>query len=383
MNVPRAAPPKKRDKPKARPPSAILTEDPNLRYFEEAIRSHGQRRPPPKKAVKPPKPNRYAKEIGIACFALICLALVVLIGILLTRDNALAVYLNDTRIGYLPKTRETREWDAAYVQTQAINHRAWSTGAEIRVNETVSLLSVRVNRRYLSNTTITELISRVSGALSYQIVATAIYVDGERIALLRAHSLAEYVERHFVGAYETQATVESSIDGWELRTLIVDDGAFDTPRDAISHLDKQVETVLPYVVRPGDMKGPIAARHGIHLNQLLDDNNLTFDAIIMPGQVLNIRTTRPFLMVRTVDRETRTETIPMEVIVNRNGELAVGTVNVLTEGRDGERRLIAETTFENGVLVRETIVSDTVIIEPLVRTEEIGTSETIAPQWRP
>lgn len=368
--------------PRREPPKRIPPPDNDLRYFEQAQRSHGARRPVPKKVKKPRQQFRYSKEVGIACLGLLCLGFIVFGIILLTSDNALAVYLDEQRVGFLPLNRETREWDADYVQAQAVAHREASVAAEIVVTEQVHLRRVRANRRYLTHATITEVISQVSQGFSYQIVATAIYIDGQRIALLRSQGLADFVEQHFTGAFDTSNTLEASIVGWELRTLVVPDEGLNTADFAITYLDRPIETTIPYTVRDGDTKGVIALRNGIPLSRLLEDNNLAPDAIIRPGDIINIRTTRPFVTVRTIEQETRTEVIPKEIDTREDDTMAIGDVRVISEGRDGERNLIVRITRENGTVISEEVISATMTITPETRIVEVGTSPTAVPMWR-
>jgi len=366
--------------PRPAPPPPAAPEK-SLRYFEQAQRSHGHRRPTAKAPKKTRKPSgNFAKGAGLVCLGLIAVGLVVLGIIMLTSNNALAVYLNGVRMGYLPRNRETREWDPEYIQAQAVAHRAAYVTAEIHVTDRVSLTPVRANRRY--HDTMTGIINKVSEGLTYQIVATAIYVHGERIAVMRTQALARHVSDWFTGAFETEHTIETVIEGWEYRTLRVPDTNLDNADAAIERLDRQIETTIPYIVRDGDTKGIIALRNGIPLSRLLADNDLTPDAIIRPGYIIYIRTTRPFLLVRTIEEETRTEAIPMDIVTNYNENLAVGDINVIQEGREGERNVTVRVTFINGHHDSEEVIRADVITQPETRVVEVGTSETAAPDWR-
>jgi LysM repeat protein len=362
-------------------PPALPKAEKDLRYFEQAQRSHGHRRPSPTKPPKKPKPpGRITRGLGIFALALVCVGLVILGAVMLTSNNALAVYLDDERIGYVPLNRETREWDPAYIQAQAVNHRAASLDAVIQVNERVSLRPVRANRRYVSNITI--IIGQISNSFTYQISATAVYVDGERIAVLRTRGMAEHVAGWFTFTYTNPATIETAIDGWEYKTVLVTDDALESVDTAIERLDRQIEAILEYIVRDGDTKGAIALRHGIPLNRLLSDNNLTADATIRPGDRINIRTTRPFLTVRTTEEVIRTESLPMEIINRDNDQLAVGDIRIIQEGREGERELTVRIYYINGQQISEEIVSARNTVEPETRVVEIGTLETATPDWR-
>jgi len=355
--------------------------DKGLSHFEQAQRSHGYRRPappPPKKKKKPP--GRIAGGLGLASLGVICVGLIVLGIVMLMSNNALAVYVNGERIGYLPLNRETRDWDPENIQAQAVAHRARSVDAAIRVNERVSLEPVRANRRY--HETLDVIIREVSQIFTYQIEATAIYVGGEHIAIMRTRALAEHVANWFINAHRNPDTTEAIIEGWEYRTVIVSDGDLMSADAVIERLDREVETIIQYIVREGDNPDLIRRMHGITLNRLLEDNNLPTNPIIRPGDVLDIRTTRPFLSVRTTQDETRTEVIPMEVIRETNDQMALGDINILQEGREGERTVVVRMVFINGQLISEEIISATITTHPETRIVEEGTSTTAMPDWR-
>jgi len=370
-------PPPKRDTPGANSKSK------GQRHFEQAQRSH-ERRPTPKKKNTRRKQGRYSKEIGIFCLGLICVAFIVLIAILLTSSNALAVYLDDERIGYLPLNRQTREWDAEYVQEQAILHRSAMVGPQvtIQVNEQVRLVPVRARRGALISATIADVITQVSGEFTYQIMAQAIYVDGERIAVMQSLALAEHIERHFTAPFQVSANATTTILGWQLRTVVSDGTDLDSVDVAITRLDVRVEDVYRYIVQSGDTLYGIASRHGVSADVMLHDNGLTRQSVPHPGDVINIRTMRPKLTVRAEVTETRTEIIPMERIVEYDDEMAIGDVNIISEGREGERRITERLVFYNGELRSEEILEETILVEAQDRHEVMGTSESVAPPWR-
>ena|GEM_PF-1318429 len=357
--------------------------DMDLRYFENAQRSHGHKRPlskPPRKNNKPL--GAIGRGLGYVCLGGILIALLVMGGILMTSNNAIAVYLGETRIGYLPLNRETREWNPEDVQQQAITHRERTLVAEIRVNEQVSLTPVRVNRREITNVTITEIISQVSAGFTYQVMATAIYIHGEQIAIMRTQLAAEHVENWFLIAFRNENTIEAFIEGWELRNFLVPDEGWDTDNDAIERLDRQVEAVVGYVVQDGDTKGAIALRHGIPFNRLLEDNNLEPEATIRPGNIIYIRSTRPFLSVRTIEEVTREEITPVEIETRYNYQLAAGDINVIQEGREGLREVTLRITYVNGQPESEEAIRVNTLQEPELRIVEVGTAEDVIPPWR-
>lgn len=80
-------------------------------------------------------------------------------------------------------------------------------------------------------------------------------------------------------------------------------------------------------------------------------------------------------VVITTETRTETEDIDFEVEYVESSDLLVGEERVVTEGVNGQRELVFEQTFEDGELVDEVQVSDTVIKDAVNKVIEVGTKE--------
>ena len=73
----------------------------------------------------------------------------------------------------------------------------------------------------------------------------------------------------------------------------------------------------------------------------------------------------------------RTETIEREVVVNTSSSMNEGETKVLEEGKDGQHELKIKQKIQNGEVVDEEILSDTIISEPVAKVMVKGT-KTVA-----
>lgn len=85
-------------------------------------------------------------------------------------------------------------------------------------------------------------------------------------------------------------------------------------------------------------------------------------------------------MVLTVERavrvtETYTAVIPCEVTYYEDPSLPAGVEAVLTQGVDGQMECTASVVYENGVEISRTVLSQTVIVQPVNGVIALGTGE--------
>lgn len=71
----------------------------------------------------------------------------------------------------------------------------------------------------------------------------------------------------------------------------------------------------------------------------------------------------------------RTETIEREVVVNTSSSMNEGETKVLEEGKDGQHELKIKQKIQNGEVVDEEILSDTIIFEPVAKVMVKGTKK--------
>lgn len=71
----------------------------------------------------------------------------------------------------------------------------------------------------------------------------------------------------------------------------------------------------------------------------------------------------------------RTETIEREVVVNTSSSMNEGETKVLEEGKDGQHEFKIKQKIQNGEVVDEEILSDTIISEPVAKVMVKGTKK--------
>jgi len=374
------------------------------RYFDSAQKAYGQRRPSQTKAVKPKRQSRQNASSGpmlgqgdrlytppqpkepllsprirrilrLWSLGFIGLAFVVMGLINVFSYNAWAVYLGDEFLGHMPINREMEPEHIHYV---AVQHRQDLMGAEIVVNERAIIRTARAGRRELYAAP--DMVRRISENFTYQVMASAIYVDGERVAVLRngaeAQHVADEIIRRFVNEHTLQG-MSTFEEDWQIARISADAEEMDSPIEVIQLLERPIQDIHRHTIRSGDTQGALAAEFNTTVNMIGYLNDIPSDAILGVGNILLIEVTRPRLTVRTVDEVTYIETIPKEIETIENPNMHVSIYEIINEGRDGEVQVRQRITRLNGVQVgAPEIVYRRELSPAVTRIVEVGTSES-------
>jgi len=384
--------------------------EPGKRYFDSAQKAYGQRRPRPPKApakqkrkwwqhpqsgpilgqgdrlYNPPQqkrpffPPQIWRIVRLWPLAIIGAAIVIMGLINVFSYNAWAVYLDGQLLGHMPINREIEPESIHYA---AVVHRRDALGAdEVLVNETAQVRTVRAGRRELL--TAPEMTVLISQNFTYQVMASAIYLNGERVATLRNKAEATHVEREIMRRFENDATTlteESAFEeDWQIRRVAISDISddMDNPHEVIQFLERPIQDIHRHVIRSGDTQGALAVEFNTTVNMIGYLNDIALDAILVPGNILLIDITRPRLTVRTVEEIEFIEIIPRDVDTIYNESMHESVYEVIHEGRDGEIQVIQRITRLNGIQVgAPEEISRRELSVAVTRVVEVGTAETV------
>ena len=324
-----------------------------------------------KKASKVCHFIRKKRLVGITAAFVLTVSLISLFIWSLTGNNAFAIYLDDHPIGYIAFSQEI---NADILRAGVTSRLEIIENARISLNEEISLRPARTASRNILP--FHDSIEQLANALTFQIVGTAIEVNGSRVAILRTQADAEEVIRQLKSPFLQESrdyhTVEF-LENLELINISVEESDLSTVEYARRRLDVRVPVLEEYVVQEGDTLGAIALRHGTTLARLYEDNPaLSPTDFIRVGDVIVIQSYRPHLSVRTVEAVTRIDPIPIENQYLDNPGLASGTRQIIQEGSEGQREVVIHITRINGVQTEEQIVAERILENATPNIIEIG-----------
>ena len=144
--------------------------------------------------------------------------------------------------------------------------------------------------------------------------------------------------------------------------------------DATAQMLTSYKTVAKYyTVVTGDAHILIANKVGMTMEELDMLNPGFKDKPLHGGDQLKITQEEPFLNVRITRSETYTESIPYETEYYEDSSLYEDNDAIKTPGSKGERTVVANVSYVNGVEVGRTVTSRTVTKEPVTEVRAIGT----------
>ena len=323
------------------------------------------------------KKSRRALSIGVAL--VIAVPLLIFLIFSMRGHNALAVYIGENRLGYIAFSQEISE---ASLRAEAIRMLEIQENAQVQVNEQISIRPTNTAQRNMM--TFSNAIEQLASSFTFQIVGTALELNGNRIAILRSQNDAEEViwrlQSPFLQSRLEDYYIVDFVEDLRMTNATVEESDLSTVQQVLQQLEGRSVVVEEYIVQPGDTLGGIALLHNTTLANLLENNpGLTANTILRVGDALRIESYRPYLSVRTVLAETRSSPIPIEDEQLENpGEVNTFS-QVIQEGSAGEAEIVVHTTRINGIQTEpEQIVATRVIREMTPRITEVGTMEPVA-----
>jgi len=269
--------------------------------------------------------------------------------------------------------------DSQIVHDQAVAHLESSLGGtSVIVDQRVTIESARARQADILQRA--ELNRLLANGFTYQVLAMAIFVDGNFEALVRTEACAQEVQEIKQEPFITSNTisVEFLVDFDVFPEVVnLEEEDILDPHAVVTRLDRPVNTLHAYTIQSGDFLGAIALRFNTTPERIAANNNMTTSAILQPGNVLQIETQRPLLSVRTVDETLTTEPIPMQVEVRQNPDLPESQRNVIQEGQDGEQQIARRITRIDGVQVNDEILQDQIIRAAVTHIVEEGTGQAV------
>ncbi len=254
------------------------------------------------------------------------------------------------------------------------NQLVQTTGEEWQLNAEINL--VPSNDKTIIEER--ELANNILGASDENIIqATGLYVDGQfQGAVEDSDELSDVIDS-LIAPYDTGE--ENKTVGF-VKDVSLIDGVFFT--DSIVEEDSMIQKVtgevsgeVLYTVVAGDAPSIIAQKNGITLatlyalNPQMDEGK----ANLLPGDVLLVGASVPFLQVKVVETLTRDVVIPHASVVELNNTMDYFSTSISTYGEDGLNQELVEIEYIDNMKVKETVVATTVVKEPVTEVTQRGT----------
>ncbi|WP_235991647.1 peptidoglycan DD-metalloendopeptidase family protein [Metabacillus schmidteae] len=139
-----------------------------------------------------------------------------------------------------------------------------------------------------------------------------------------------------------------------------------TSQQGLNLLEKGTPVEKEYKVQEDDVLGEIASKHDLSLDKLLDLNpELKEDSVIKPGDLLNVTVLKPYVKVQVQEEVYEKETIAYKTEIKEDSSVPKGEEEVTQNGQDGESLVHYTITKQNGSEIKQEILNEKVLKEPV------------------
>ncbi len=289
----------------------------------------------------------------------------------LSNDYAIDVLMDGEIIGRVENYSTIDKADAI-IQNQLVStsNQEWNPETEIKL---ITLSNDGTDEVITER----ELANNILNSSSQNIVsATGLYVDGEFYGATEGgeelnQTIDSMLEPYQNGAENrTVSFVQdvSIVEGVFFQDSIKDEG------DMLEMITGEVSGEKWYYAVSGDSPSAMAQKNGITLSTLYQLNpHLENGGSLQIGDAVLVGASVPFLQVKYVETEVREQIVPHDSVRENNNTMNFNTSKISQAGVDGVNELLVEVEYIDGIAVKETVLSTTVISEPVTEITQVGT----------
>lgn len=246
-------------------------------------------------------------------------------------------------------------------------------------------------------------LTKLDGMLKAYAVGVQLMVEGKAVGIVKdqetANAVLEGVKNHYLPQAEeaelstaskltrtaasssstAKAKASEQVKSVEISEEVsivpvkVDPNKVMDVEEAVKTLTEGKEAPLLYTVQEGDTISGIAQRYQITQQEIYNNNPDVKELTLKIGDTLKLTVPQPDVTVVTVEQVTEQVVTEPEVIVRENDQLAAGKSKVVRAGQTGLKEMQYRVTKENGVVVKEEWLGQTVIKESLAEVVYRGT----------
>ncbi|MDQ1911154.1 M23 family metallopeptidase [Paenibacillus sp. GD4] len=244
-----------------------------------------------------------------------------------------------------------------------------------------------------------EVLGKLEGFFTAYPVGVEVLVDGKRMGILKdqetAQKMLEQIKATALDSLQkkkepgkvgilsassaSSAPVESELLKAEFKQQVELQEIPIEPSELVQpdELRKKLETgdVQPtkYTVEQGDCLGCIAKKFNIPKQVIYQNNPSITGDFIKAGQQLDLTVLQPTLAVRTVEKVVENQEIQYETEYQTDDSLRLGTIQTITPGKNGLKKVTIQLTKVNGLLEEEEVLSEEIIDQPVKAVAKKGT----------
>lgn len=319
---------------------------------------------------------KYVFSVSLPIISVIILLIVVKYNTNL--DFALKVKYNGADIGYIDNEQVFRDAEEIIKERLAFGGQEYSSDVVSHPQYEVSV--VHPNELTDSNEICEKIIENSDSGL---ITACGVYIDEKFICSVKNESDASYVFKNFISEYCKKNDID--LNDSKYMVDIVEDITYiqglysEKTLMSSEEIDEYIKNQnksesIVYTSKYGDTVDSIIKNYNLTEEQFYALNpSVKDDNGIPSGKKLNVIRSIPYINIAVSETRTQTKEIKFKTVEINTDSLFQGARKIVTEGRDGVKKITNLVTYVNGVKVSEKEIKSKVITKPVDEKIYVGT----------
>ncbi|TLM99801.1 M23 family metallopeptidase [bacterium] len=304
---------------------------------------------------------RLRSRTGIAVVA--ALVLVILAGGLVvanTEKKAYAVLLNGNQVALVENRQEAEK---AYADLKAGKEKTWNRS--VTVKETVTFRETEA--RLYKIDSISDLAEILDDRITFVAAATGIKINGKVSLVLKDMQAAEDILKRLKESYIKGGMNISSVkfeEDVEIVQVPAELKEILEPEKAMELIKNGRQKKAVHVVSEGDSLWIIARKNDMRVAELKAANPDLKGEKLALGQELNLVKLEPMINVLIEAQWTLNETLPYDVVVEKDGSMWRGRQKIKQKGQNGSREVTYRVVLKNGAEVSKVALAEKILKQP-------------------
>jgi len=210
------------------------------------------------------------------------------------------------------------------------------------------------------------------------VAAASVISEGEKLKKISFKEDASNLEEEAAKLEEEVANLEEESNNLEENNASDDADSdipfFETAEEASSYILLGTKEPVVYTVQKGDTLWEVANDHGFSYYEVQEMNPDINPNKLKIGQEIKLYKSNPFLTVRITEKVTSIEAIPFTSVYETTDQLYNGQSKITSAGVKGSKEVVHEYVKENGVIVEDTVLSETKLTDPIEQHVQKGTA---------
>jgi len=227
-----------------------------------------------------------------------------------------------------------------------------------------------------------EVLNNLTYMQDIKVMASAIYKDGDLIAILQnvdmARDVLEKIKDNFTQQKENENRVFDEIafaENVEIRDISANLGEIENQGDVLKYMLTGAVEKKIHTVQSGETFSGIAKKYGLKQSELEAMNPGIVPAKLKIGQQITLNRDAPVLTVQTIEMVTYTENIPFETEYEESSSMYEGETSTKRKGVYGTQEVVAKVKRNNGEEISREVLSTKKLTDPVSQIVVKGTKK--------